>query len=211
MVTRSSPSTSAWPGRHPASCYPRFGWPGPSRRSRSFQSAKAGRAGHSRSAAGGAGTGSDPGAARARDPGGHPAPIRTSSPRVRRSLSGGLTCWSPRGPPAARRARLATALQPSGDPSLVSQWRRRHQQRALGAKIGDDHAGYGWIPVRPASDRRVPNHYHRQAAAAIGHQGELTQGSAVCQTDRRCQLRRGPIGFTTGWPLRNWLVRQCVR
>ena len=36
---------------------------------------------------------------------------------------------------------------------------------------------------------------------AIGHQGELTQGPAVCQTDRRRPLRRGPIGFPTGWPL----------
>ena len=45
---------------------------------------------------------------------------------------------------------------------------------------------------------------------AIGHQGELTQGPAVCQTDRRRPLRRGPIGFPTGWPLRKWLVRQRV-
>jgi hypothetical protein len=37
---------------------------------------------------------------------------------------------------------------------------------------------------------------------AIGHQGEFTQGPAVCQTDRRRPLRRGPIGFQTGWPLR---------
>jgi hypothetical protein len=45
---------------------------------------------------------------------------------------------------------------------------------------------------------------------AIGHQGESTQGPAVCQTDRRRPLRRDPIGFPTGWPLRKWLVRQRV-
>ena len=44
----------------------------------------------------------------------------------------------------------------------------------------------------------------------IGHQGKLTQGPAVCQTDRRRPLRQGPIGFPTGWPLRKWLVRQGV-
>jgi hypothetical protein len=44
----------------------------------------------------------------------------------------------------------------------------------------------------------------------IGHQGELTQGPAVCQTDRRRPLRQGPIGFPTGWPLQKWLVRQGV-
>jgi hypothetical protein len=48
------------------------------------------------------------------------------------------------------------------------------------------------------------------AAAAIGHQGMFTQGPAACQTDRRRPLRRGPIGFPTGWPLRKWLVRQGV-
>jgi hypothetical protein len=37
---------------------------------------------------------------------------------------------------------------------------------------------------------------------AIGHQGEFTQGLAVCQTDRRRPLRQGPIGIPTGWPLR---------
>jgi hypothetical protein len=44
----------------------------------------------------------------------------------------------------------------------------------------------------------------------IGHQGEFTQGPAVCQTDRRRPLRQGPIGFPTGWPPRKWLVRQGV-
>ena len=44
----------------------------------------------------------------------------------------------------------------------------------------------------------------------IGHQGDLTPGPAVCQTDRRRPLRQGPIGFPTGWPLRKWLVRQHV-
>jgi hypothetical protein len=38
---------------------------------------------------------------------------------------------------------------------------------------------------------------------AIGHQGEFTQGLAVCQTDRRRPLRQGPIGFPTGWPLQS--------
>jgi hypothetical protein len=32
----------------------------------------------------------------------------------------------------------------------------------------------------------------------IGHQGEFTQGPAVCQTDRRRPLRQGPIGFPSG-------------
>jgi hypothetical protein len=36
---------------------------------------------------------------------------------------------------------------------------------------------------------------------AIGHQGEFTQGPAVCQTDRRRPLRQGPIGIPSGWPL----------
>jgi hypothetical protein len=49
-----------------------------------------------------------------------------------------------------------------------------------------------------------------KAQRAIGHQGEFTQGPAVCQTDRRRPLRQGPIGFPTGWPLRKWLVRQHV-
>jgi hypothetical protein len=34
-------------------------------------------------------------------------------------------------------------------------------------------------PVRPASDRRVPNYRHRQPQRTIGHQGEFTQEPAV--------------------------------
>jgi hypothetical protein len=40
--------------------------------------------------------------------------------------------------------------------------------------------------------------------------GRIHSGTAVCQTDRRRSLRRGPIGLPTGWPLRKWLVRRRV-
>jgi hypothetical protein len=61
---------------------------------------------------------------------------------------------------------------------------------------------YGWstsegFALRPPSSRPF----------MIGPQGELTQGPAVRQTDRRRPLRQGPIGFPTGWPPRKWLVR----
>ena len=70
---------------------------------------------------------------------------------------------------------------------------------------------YGWS-TSEASPRtaEVQTMVVGKPQRTIGHQGKLTQGPAVCQTDRRRPLRQGPIGFPTGWPLRKWLVRQGV-
>jgi hypothetical protein len=67
---------------------------------------------------------------------------------------------------------------------------------------------YGWS-TSEASPRTAEVHsiVVGKPQRVIGYQGDLTQGPAVCQTDRRRPQRQGPIGFLSGWPPRKWLVR----